>query len=70
MEPACDRRLQPSVVAKTLTRIQAFLEVQEHWKKAGRKILAAGGMIKQLPAEFRQNSCRRSSRMWTSIVTE
>ncbi|GFX01126.1 hypothetical protein TNCV_4580921 [Trichonephila clavipes] len=70
MEPAWDRRLQLFIVAKTLTGEQEFLEVQEKVKIAGIKIRAVGGMIKQLPANFRQKRCGISSRFWTSIVTE
>ncbi|GFV57500.1 hypothetical protein TNCV_4561361 [Trichonephila clavipes] len=70
MEPACDRRLQLFVVAKTLIGGQEFLEVQENEKIVGSKIRTVGWMIKQLSAKFRQNSCCASSRMWTSIAME
>ncbi|GFX17351.1 hypothetical protein TNCV_3553551 [Trichonephila clavipes] len=48
MEPACDRRLQMFIVAKTLT-VQEFLEVQEYVKIAGSKSRTVGGLSNNSP---------------------
>ncbi|GFT92606.1 hypothetical protein TNCV_1480931 [Trichonephila clavipes] len=61
MEPACDRSRQLFVVAKSFIEEHKFLEEQENVKIAGIEIRAVGGMIKQIPAKFRQNSCCMSS---------
>ncbi|GFX54426.1 hypothetical protein TNCV_3825251 [Trichonephila clavipes] len=56
MEPACDRRLELFVVAKTISGGQEFLEVQENVNNPGSKIRAPIDL-----AELTMNFNRRNA---------